>query len=96
MIARQGGKRLAHRWGTVHAKGVRVDIQLTHATLAEMVAATRPTVTKALGGLGEQGLVRCTEDSWLLVGPPPAELGEMGLLTSPESASAHLRSVPGL
>jgi DNA-binding IclR family transcriptional regulator len=87
---------LADRWGTVHRDGVHVDIQLTHATLAEMVAATRPTVTKALGELGEHGLVRSTEDSWLLVGPPPAELDEVGLLTPPESASAHLRSVPGL
>jgi CRP-like cAMP-binding protein len=87
---------LADRWGTVHPDGVRVDIQLTHATLAEMIAATRPTVTKALGELAEHRLVRCTEYSWLLVGPPPAELGEVGLLAPSESASAHLRSVPGL
>jgi CRP/FNR family transcriptional regulator, cyclic AMP receptor protein len=78
---------LADRWGTVHPDGVRVGVQLTHAVLAEMVAAARPSVTKALGELGERGVVRWTGDSWLLGGPPPAELGEVVALTPPSSVT---------
>src|SRR5436309_6150788 len=37
---------LAARWGHVSTDGVRLPVRLTHATLAELVAARRPTVTK--------------------------------------------------
>lgn len=65
---------LAVRWGTVSRDGIRLPVRLTHATLAELVAARRPTVTKALGELAHNDLVTWTGDHWLLTGPPPAEL----------------------
>jgi len=69
---------LADRWGKVRQDGVHVPIQLTHATLADLVAARRPTVTKALGELSERGAVMWTGSDWLLPGSPPAELEEVG------------------
>jgi CRP-like cAMP-binding protein len=68
---------LADRWGTVHTDGVRLRVNLTHAALAELLAATRPTVTKALGELAERGLVRWDGEAWLLMDRPPAEIGEI-------------------
>ena len=69
---------LADRWGTVHRDGVRVPLRLTHAVLADLVAAQRQTVSKALSELASRGVVTWTGDSWLLVGGPPAELEEVG------------------
>jgi CRP/FNR family cyclic AMP-dependent transcriptional regulator len=65
---------LAGRWGHVSRDGVRLPIRLTHATLAELVAARRPTVTKALGGLADQDMVIWKGDHWLLKSKPPTEL----------------------
>lgn len=65
---------LAVRWGNVSRDGVRLPVRLTHATLAELVAARRPTVTKALGELADNDLVTWTGEHWLLTGSPPAEL----------------------
>jgi CRP/FNR family cyclic AMP-dependent transcriptional regulator len=69
---------LADRWGTVYREGVRVPLRLTHAVLADLVAAQRQTVSKALGELAARGLVTRTDDAWLLAGGPPAELREVG------------------
>jgi CRP/FNR family cyclic AMP-dependent transcriptional regulator len=69
---------LADRWGTVHADGVHVPLELTHAVLADLVAARRPTVTKALGDLTEDGAVAWTGEHWRLCGRPPAELDAVG------------------
>jgi CRP-like cAMP-binding protein len=49
-------------------------MRLTHALLADLVAARRPTVTSALSELSRRGLVRYLEDGWLLIGEPPGEL----------------------
>jgi CRP/FNR family transcriptional regulator, cyclic AMP receptor protein len=65
---------LAGRWGRVRGDGVTVPIRLTHAVLADLVAARRPTVTSALTDLGRQGLVRPVDEGWLLAGQPPGEL----------------------
>ena len=69
---------LADRWGTVHGDGVRVSARLTHAMLGELIAARRPSVTKALKELAERGAVRWTGDVWLMRGQPPGELREIG------------------
>jgi CRP-like cAMP-binding protein len=69
---------LADRWGTVHPDGVRLPLRLTHRVLAELVAARRPSVSKALGELAERGIVRWTDGAWLLRGTPPTALHEMG------------------
>jgi CRP-like cAMP-binding protein len=72
---------LADRWGTVHQDGVHVPLQLTHAMLSDLVAARRPTVTKALGELAQRSAVIWTGSAWLLPGEPPAELDDVGSLT---------------
>src|SRR5436190_4167992 len=65
---------LASRFGRVRADGVFVPIRLTHAVLAELVAARRPTVTSALSSLARNGQVRALDEGWLLVGDPPRAL----------------------
>jgi hypothetical protein len=73
---------LADRWGTVHADGVHLPLHLTHALLAELVAAQRATVSKALGELAERDIVSWTGDHWLLRGDPPADLNVVALVTA--------------
>jgi hypothetical protein len=65
---------LAGRWGRVRSDGTVLPMRLTHALLADLVAARRPTVTSALSELSRRGLVRYLEDGWLLIGEPPGEL----------------------
>jgi CRP/FNR family cyclic AMP-dependent transcriptional regulator len=65
---------LAGRWGRVRSDGVFLPLRLTHAILAELVAARRPTVTSALSELSRGGLVRSVDDGWLLSGDPPGEV----------------------
>jgi CRP-like cAMP-binding protein len=72
---------LADRWGTVHRDGVRVPLRLTHTVLADLVAAQRQTVSKALGELAARGAVTWRGDAWLLRGSPPAELGHVGAVS---------------
>lgn len=69
---------LADRFGTVRQDGVHVPIPLTHATLGDLVAARRPTVTKALGELADRAAVLWTGQDWRLPGDPPAELQVVG------------------
>jgi CRP-like cAMP-binding protein len=72
---------LADRWGVVRQDGVHVPLQLTHAMLSDLVAARRPTVTKALGELAQRSAVAWTGSDWLLSGDPPTELDDVGSLT---------------
>jgi CRP-like cAMP-binding protein len=65
---------LAERWGTVRPDGVALTLPLTHALLADMVAASRPAVTSALSAIEESGRLRRDENVWLLQGGPPPEL----------------------
>jgi hypothetical protein len=63
---------LAERFGRVTSQGVAIDLDLTHATLAELIGARRPTVTTALGELRKRGLVEKPEPQrsrWLLTQP---------------------------
>lgn len=60
-------QHLAGRFGRVGPKGLILDIPLTHAALALLLGARRPSVTMALGRLRRQGLVEAREDrTWLL------------------------------
>jgi CRP/FNR family cyclic AMP-dependent transcriptional regulator len=69
---------MAARWGRVGSEGVMVPLRLTHAVLAELVAARRPTVTSALSQLSRVGLLTSTDAGWLLYGDPPGEFNELG------------------
>lgn len=64
----------ADRWGRVGIDGIHVPLRLTHAVLADLIAARRPSVTKALGELSALGLAQWTGRDWLLTGEPPVEL----------------------
>ena len=77
---------LADRWGTVHQDGVHVRLQLTHSMLSDLVAARRPTVTKALGELAAREAVVWTGTDWHLPGAPPAELDALGSLSIADAA----------
>jgi CRP-like cAMP-binding protein len=79
--------QLAGRWGRVTGEGVRLPLPLSHGTLAELVAARRPSVTTALGRLVAEGVVRDERGGWLLQGERPAELSEMGTLAGPPGSS---------
>jgi CRP/FNR family cyclic AMP-dependent transcriptional regulator len=74
---------LADRWGKVRQDGVHLPLYLTHSMLADLVAARRPTVTKALGELAERSAVIWTGEDWLLPGDPPDELDAVAALSIP-------------
>ncbi len=83
---------MAGRWGRVGSGGVTVPLRLTHAVLAELAAARRPTVTSALTTLAKRGLVRPTEAGWMLSGDPPGELHQLAPEPSPARVSWWARS----
>ncbi len=64
---------LAERWGAVVADGVEIKVNVPQSVLAEMVGARRPTVSLALGSLGDAGhLIAPEPGRWILQGEPPA------------------------
>lgn len=90
---------LADRWGRVTSEGVRLDLRLTHDTLAAAVGARRPSVSVALKRLIERGRVESYPGSrWVLHGRPPAELESMHRQTAGgsrgEPAPARSRHCP--
>lgn len=68
---------LAGRWGRVRSDATVLPLRLTHAVLAELVAARRQTVTSALSDLTRRRLLQPEAGVWLLHGGPPAELLEL-------------------
>jgi CRP-like cAMP-binding protein len=67
---------LAARWGHVTPDGTVLPLPITHALLAEMIGSRRPTVTKALAQLTDEGLVTQLRGGWLLTGVAPADLDQ--------------------
>lgn len=58
---------LAERLGTVRPDGVVLRLPLTHSVLATLIGSHRPTVTIALHGLADEGLLhRNNRNEWLL------------------------------
>lgn len=69
---------LADRYGRVTREGTHVPLPLSHADLAELVGAQRPSVSVALKRLADAGEVRRAADNgWLLSHEPPSELRDM-------------------
>jgi CRP/FNR family cyclic AMP-dependent transcriptional regulator len=69
---------LADRWGAPDDDGVVLPMHLTHELLGSLISAQRPTVTRALGRLGEEGRVSRRSDGLLVVhGEPPDQFGRM-------------------
>lgn len=59
---------LADRFGVVTPGSVKLDLPLTHAVLARLIGARRPTVTTALQRLMQLGYLRREGRSFVLVG----------------------------
>jgi CRP-like cAMP-binding protein len=57
---------IADRRGVVRGDGVWLHLPATHATLAQMIGARRPTVSLGLRALNEQGLIHSEGGGWLL------------------------------
>jgi len=69
---------LSTHWGRVTPDGIVINLPLTHAQLALMVGSERPSVTTALGRLGEEGLItRLPSRGWLLQGPVPEDISAL-------------------
>jgi CRP/FNR family cyclic AMP-dependent transcriptional regulator len=63
---------LSERWGTVRPEGRVLPSFLSHELLGWIVGARRPSVTTALGTLGQRELVMRQDDgTWLLGEKPP-------------------------
>jgi CRP-like cAMP-binding protein len=65
---------LADRWGRVCPGGVLIPLRLTHALLADLVSARRPSVSTGLSEMVRRGQVERVGRGWLLRGDPPGEL----------------------
>jgi CRP/FNR family transcriptional regulator, cyclic AMP receptor protein len=77
----------ADSWGRVTPEGTVLGVPLTHALLARVVGARRPSVSTALGRLHDRGLVERIENgNWLLLGDPPSELEDLAEVTLPLAA----------
>lgn len=70
---------LADRFGRVTPEGIHVPLALSHADLAELVGAARPSVSTALKELADDGQVWRGEGgrTWMLSTEPPEELRDM-------------------
>ncbi len=83
---------LAARWGRVRSDGTVLKLRLTHAVLADLVAARRPTVTTALSELTRRGLVRTDGETWVLFGEAPGDL--LAFVREVGSRAGHSGSAP--
>ena len=76
---------LARDFGAPHPRGVRIDLDVTHTDLAELIAATRANVSRAMGNLRRAGFVAVDEGRLVLVvaptGQQPAASGGVPLDT---------------
>jgi CRP/FNR family cyclic AMP-dependent transcriptional regulator len=64
--------QLTELWGRKAHGGAVLPFRLSHQTLADLVGARRPTVTLALRGLTNRGLLeRGSAGEWILSGDPP-------------------------
>ena len=73
---------LAGRWGRRRADGVLLPVRLTHAVLADLIVARRPTVSSALADLSRRGALTITDEGWHLSGKPPREVCHLGAAPS--------------
>jgi hypothetical protein len=67
----------ADRWGRVTREGVVIPVRLTHATLAELVGASRPSVSTALARMAREGALIRTSAGWLLDRAAPYDRGTL-------------------
>lgn len=65
---------LADRWARVAVEGTLLPVRLSQATLADLICASRESVSRGLAELRRNDLVLVTPGGFLLRGRPPAEL----------------------
>ncbi len=87
---------LADRWGKAGTAGVTLEVPLTHRLLGDLVAARRPTVSTAIGGLTRKGVLERTAGGWLLKGGPPPELSDLSTLAEPTGGTPARRPAGAL
>lgn len=70
---------LADQFGRVTRDGIHVPLKLSHADLAELVGAARPSVSIALGRLADERRLwrKASDRSWMLSHEPPDALRDM-------------------
>src|SRR5919201_1500101 len=68
--------QLGQSYGHVVRDGIRIDFPLSHALLAQMIASSRETVTRALDELERSGFVVREGGSYRLLGPAETVLAE--------------------
>ena len=66
---RNGIHQLARRHGVRDARGIIIDLKITHQELAEMVGTSRETVTRTLARLIRQGILRVDHRRMILLKP---------------------------
>jgi len=59
--------QLSGEFGQPVSRSVRITLRLTHAQLAALVGASRPTVSLALGQLEEAGLIVREDGNWIIL-----------------------------
>lgn len=79
---------LAERWGRVEPDGVRLELPLTHSLLGRLVAAERPSVSRSLARLAEQGLVTGGAGHWHLAGSAETCMSALAARVSDRTGSA--------
>ena len=82
----------ADRWGRVTRAGVALPLRLRHHEMAALVAAQRPSVSKAMSRLRAAEQVHPAPGGWLLLGEPPEDymvLRERSLLNDGAVAAAR-------
>ena len=62
---------LAERFGRVCPDGIRLELPITHQTLAELAGARRPSASAALARLSRAGCMRQLDHTWILFDAPP-------------------------
>jgi CRP/FNR family transcriptional regulator len=66
---RGGVLELARKHGIPDARGVIIDLKITHQELAEMVGTSRETVTRTLARLRDQGILQFDGRRMILLEP---------------------------
>jgi CRP/FNR family transcriptional regulator, cyclic AMP receptor protein len=83
--------QIAERWGKTTPEGVTLSVPgLTHEMIASLVAASRPSVTKAFGDLRDRGLLERRPRGLLVLYGAPKD----GLARRPARGAPSLKRIP--
>jgi CRP/FNR family transcriptional regulator, cyclic AMP receptor protein len=83
--------QIAERWGKTTPEGVTLSVPgLTHEMIASLVAASRPSVTKAFGDLRDRGLLERRPRGLLVLHGTPKD----GFARRPARGAPGLKRVP--